>query len=83
MADKIELPLERECARKNSDYHKQCLHFDEEKEVCGYMIAPWFSFCSDCGYTQEELYQVRKFHEEMEKSFMKKIYVRKGGVICS
>ena len=40
MADKIELPLERECARKNSDYHKQCLHFDEEKEVCGYMIAP-------------------------------------------
>ena len=29
--NKIELPFERECTRKDSDYHKKCLHYDEEK----------------------------------------------------
>ena len=82
--NKIELPFERECTRKDSDYHKKCLHYDEENGACAYLRAPWFSFCADCKYTQEELYQVRKFLEEVEKSFMKKkVYVREDGVVCS
>ena len=84
MEDKIELPFERECTTKDSEYHKKCLHYDEENGACAYLRAPWLSFCSDCKYTKEELYQVRKFLEEVEKSFMKKkVYVREDGVVCS
>lgn len=84
MENKIELPFERKCAREDSDYHNKCLHYEEETGICAYLQAPWFSFCADCKYTQEELYQVRKFLEEVEKSFMKKkVYVREDGVVCS